>query len=979
MSPSIRRSTRAGTEETDEPLLELCNSVRHPVLHEDDKQLPIAWAACKDDDIHHRVDLKQQAVEDALKNAAVLCGDICSAVKDKKPLMVGAHSRSIFGKEIQSWITEIDKVQDKHRAYEILVGVAGATGAGKSTILNMLLEMPELLPASNSEASTSCACKVSWNSDNDPNHMFIAEVDFRSMDDMKKELEEIFTLMNDDGLNNDDSEAEDYEDLMIEMAETERAIEEGLKKILAVWGLERFSLKEHDPTSLIESDKDFSDRIKPYIDSSPTNAGFKVWPLVKEVRLSVKADILKHGITLVDLPGLSDSVESRAEVAEQFYHKLEVTIIATPARRAIDEKTGVQLMSKYQTLRMQLDGRFGKQKFCVVVSQMDDIDCDVFCKGSREAKVDDALQEDIAGIKSLTKQSAIIEAQLRTEEKMFNKLMVQKEKTKRDLAALKPPNHKTWQSKVDAARSKNRALNSPIAARRKQIQRASAVKREIDAKLAEQNGRVFWTCVRMRHEHIATRITENLRNQQRVLKQQGNTLSSATDDAVEVISVCATAFRDHLKGRKPLGFPTKRYTGIPHLRHWLENAVLAHREAHLDAVLNILRRLLSGIQRCAKVDSGGRVIVFSRSMVENRLSLTHIKYTKKLEDILTNGSERVRKLDPFVDQFKGQKDCRKKSAMVAARWGCKYPDIKSSTVFMHWATFAAILKRKGGPHKTRTPEALEYNFPETLVVPLLESTLPNWDNVFRHEIPHTEIQTMKDVHDIWRKYIDELESEVNTAAASITPHIRSCRPTLLNIEKEIRDRVRETLKQFTDFSSMIHPEFKTSVKSQLEPLFDGCLQIKGINSYRERRKYLQTNVRKFSENMFYRGYNRMKNKHRVALELLPGSFAQIAAEGCDKVSNHIALLLGNLDAMSDQEASFQQRLGASILQWTTDWHAPKLAKRQCSVQTWDMPHDYCHEEGDNENKTGTREDESESGEGDDDEEEDEDVRVDETF
>lgn len=261
------------------------------------------------------------------------------------------------------------------------MGVAGATGAGKSTILNMLLEMPELLPASNSEASTSCACKVSWNSDNDPDHKFIAQVDFRSMDDVKKELEQIFTLMNGNGLNNDDTEAEDYEDLMIEMAETEHAIEEGLKKILAVWGLERFGLKEHDPTSLIKSDKEvlklfgtiqtiysadienFSDLIKPYIDSSPTAEGFKVWPLVMEGRLFVKADILKDGITLVDLPGLSDSVESRAKVAEKFYQKLEVTIIATPARRAIDEKTGVQLMSKYQTLRMQLDGRIEKQKF----------------------------------------------------------------------------------------------------------------------------------------------------------------------------------------------------------------------------------------------------------------------------------------------------------------------------------------------------------------------------------------------------------------------------------------------------------------------------------------------------------------------------------------------------------------------------------------------------------------------------------------
>lgn len=109
----------------------------------------------------------------------------------------------------------------------------------------------------------------------------------------------------------------------------------------------------------------------------------------------------------------------------------------------------------------------------------------------------------------------------------------------------------------------------------------------------------------------------------------------------------------------------------------------------------------------------------------------------------------------------------------------------------------------------------------------------------------------------------------------------------------------------------------------------------------------------------------MKRMHRIQLAQLPTSFAQIAAFACDKVSNHIALLLGNLDAvnsgiknqqMSDQEASLQQRLGSSISQWTTDWQAPKLVKRECSVQTWDIPHDYCHGEGDAANKTEVKED-----------------------
>lgn len=79
--------------------------------------------------------------------------------------------------------------------------------------------------------------------------------------------------------------------------------------------------------------------------------------MVKEARIFVKADILRHGIALVDLPGLSDAVESRAQVAERYNQQIDTTIIVTPSVRAIDEKTGFQLMSKYQALRMKLDGK----------------------------------------------------------------------------------------------------------------------------------------------------------------------------------------------------------------------------------------------------------------------------------------------------------------------------------------------------------------------------------------------------------------------------------------------------------------------------------------------------------------------------------------------------------------------------------------------------------------------------------------------
>ncbi len=92
-------------------------------------------------------------------------------------------------------------------------------------------------------------------------------------------------------------------------------------------------------------------------------------------------------------------------MAEKYYQNLAITAIVTPAIRAVDEKTGVNLMSNYQELRMQLDGKYNKDSFCVVVSKIDDMDCDAFCKGSKEARQDAKLQAEAGEIKSISDYS----------------------------------------------------------------------------------------------------------------------------------------------------------------------------------------------------------------------------------------------------------------------------------------------------------------------------------------------------------------------------------------------------------------------------------------------------------------------------------------------------------------------------------------------------------------------------------------------
>ena len=88
--------------------------------------------------------------------------------------------------------------------------------------------------------------------------------------------------------------------------------------------------------------------------------------------------------------------------------------------------------------------------------------------------------------------------------------------------------------------------------------------------------------------------------------------------------------------------------------------------------------------------------------------------SQKLEAELSRGSNAVKLLDPFKQIGVRSTPCKHVARSVVTRWAVNAPENRMSAVLMHWATFDAILKRNGGPYRTRGPESREYNFPEAL-------------------------------------------------------------------------------------------------------------------------------------------------------------------------------------------------------------------------------------------------------------------------
>jgi hypothetical protein len=151
---------------------------------------------------------------------------------------------------------------------------------------------------------------------------------------------------------------------------------------------------------------------------------------------------------------------------------------------------------------------------------------------------------------------------------------------------------------------------------------------QLDRTLPTLESRKKFRCVGLRNQYIKKRIQADFARRQRKLTRLAEHDSDKYDGSVEVFPVCASAFRDLLKGKKPIpGFPSKLYTGVPGLRQWLEDAVLVYREEHLDRALLGLQRLHDGI-KCWSDDNSRGMVRFSRKEIERLLQSSHEKYRK---------------------------------------------------------------------------------------------------------------------------------------------------------------------------------------------------------------------------------------------------------------------------------------------------------------------------------------------------------------
>lgn len=513
---------------------------------------------------------------------------------------------------------------EDHQKFEVLVGVAGQTGAGKTSLLNGLLDIHELLPSGHEQAATAVSCKVSWNYDMTSGKENLAEIIFQSESDMLSQI--IETLKAFKSHHDIDRAHYDKEDeRLTDLAEAAADIKDGMDKIYAIWRVsneevkamamacektsefreaaERLLHRNEIVTELLNAQtkslassnaEELAKVIKPYLDSTSDSHGhakgeFAAWPLIKNVHIKTRSPILRNGISLVDLPGIGDNVESRARVAEDYRSSLEVTMIVTAIHRAADEKSTQKLLTDSQEMRSRMAQGYNSRAFGVVLSKMDDLDWGGYIKRSKDAQNDPLVQEHSGIVIQAEKETK----SLMNQKKEMNK-MIKKARTglkrfgdKKETADSRLKKV-SMQTEINLGQERLEQLDQLIAAQQKTVRMS---------KLHLQH---WATC--KRNAVVQARLWEDHKRRQAQLPEEDG--PAAEPVQLDVMASSAREFWNLRGGKRGLtAFPTEEYTGIPMVIQWISLATTPARERHLDMILQQNRHLLERMQQWCKTEN----------------------------------------------------------------------------------------------------------------------------------------------------------------------------------------------------------------------------------------------------------------------------------------------------------------------------------------------------------------------------------------
>ncbi|KAG2028026.1 hypothetical protein GB937_000476 [Aspergillus fischeri] len=716
------------------------------------------------------------------------------------------------------WRDAISELLESARKPKVVIGVLGATGAGKSSLINAIIDEKGILATNCMRAATAVATEVAYN---DGPRRYKAEVQFIQPEEWKRELEIMCHEMLDENpdINAIKTTREKIKAVYPELdygnlADTTMERLLGHPRIANLLGSSL--LIEEDDTRI------FADKLKPYIDSKSGTArgDAGLWPLIKRVYLYVKAQALATGAVLVDLPGLYDSNAARVAVADDYLKRCAAHWIVAPINRAVDDKIAQSLVNKHLKSQMIFDCICDSLTFIctktddISVTEVQtglglespsfdreekekyDLSTEVQMLDEEKARVEGLLNETQDRIDSLEDDStdypqpSPLKRRWNSDaESIFSEIPVSQASvcaagTPESSQAVQTP---TLGSKEEILREL-KARKSELRKRRNSLIQQRKVKGEqlerLSVDLAQKNVSNIQTSIRARNNYSRKEITRhfqhlNRENDNRILHGK-----SEFEGDLPVFCVSTKAYQK-LQGRlqrnepQVAGFTELEQTEIPQLQAHCIRLTEGPREASSKLFLIELKKLLQSMSLWSSVTGSAHVLSDAKKQ-EMEAGFKEVGM-QELQDQLFASLRRtfarniLQKLENACQH--GSKGFRE----VVADWN---KDV-------HWSTYRAICRRSG--------VWKGYNWNSEVAHTMLDYIRSYWIRTFNEEIPlHLEIfslNTKTCLHifhksvvssadeSIARRNNAKLQKTLGTATASLKHQLKKTEASLRKRQK----------------------------------------------------------------------------------------------------------------------------------------------------------------------------------------------------
>ncbi|KAF1918118.1 hypothetical protein BDU57DRAFT_528585 [Ampelomyces quisqualis] len=295
--------------------------------------------------------------------------------------------------DARAWIEAIEKLIPQANRKRTIVGVVGNTGAGKSSVINAMLDEERLVPTNCMRACTAVVTEMSWNDSTEPARKYRAEIEFITREDWEKEVTTLMKeFLTETGTISRDA-SDENSDAGIAWAKFHSVYPKRTRDSLSDCTVESL-MAERSVMAILGTTKKIStaypdlfyQQLQRYVDSKEkvTKKGkdkgqekqkktfeMEYWPLIKVVKIYVKAPALSTGAVIVDLPGVHDSNAARAAVAQGYMKQCTGLWIVAPINRAVDDKAAKTLLGETFKRQLKYDGGFSSVTF--ICSKTDDI------------------------------------------------------------------------------------------------------------------------------------------------------------------------------------------------------------------------------------------------------------------------------------------------------------------------------------------------------------------------------------------------------------------------------------------------------------------------------------------------------------------------------------------------------------------------------------------------------------------------------